>query len=987
MCSSELSLVGGFPEIYANINQPSLNTANFNGSWIDSYSPGVTFWVIPFTTDASGPIVFRVDSNYISTPRLRWAGIKTLQLVIHVTWIPAVSSEIVFSSVTSPLVDSTFSSTPTAKLNYIGGVSLFHILSISSSSGSVFLASSDDFDTLEKISITFPSSVSSGVNPCTSQSITSLVASDAVIQSSSALFLTQLGVIKATGSSSNASFIKWTNPLNYCIGSMSVPFVNTGYNASFWAPVFFIGSGSHLGRIWWQRSESYSINEMLDSSNNTVSSSLFNNAAVTIVQATVSKSGPLDVYLLVQTSSTYYIVVYNAVNITWTLQYCFPSTVPAMTETTGATAFQRIWNVSSTGITNAYSGLLSSFTPQNLVLTGISFHYGISSELYVFGNAIFSSSDRATTMLFMRSTGASTFITRFSSSPYSGEYAFETSDYQLWYGQVGATHVAPLIRTRAITALNLPFFDGFRTLKELSLQYNTGTSSATIQMTSLDSSTVVQLSEFVNGFSCPFTYIGYSYSLTTDLQRTWTYPMSFLIGNPFAAYLTTDLDTFRSLPSSLFLDSFDYFTFHVKLRAASGVSLDTLALGFRLSNPSSLMLQTTRSVDDLNGVVSYTATVTDNGYFYSSGTVNVNTLQNTLTVSVANSSLSCSMDNQHLTSSVTLDIDSGCAPFQVFYVHVPESTYRVCNLDPEPVLCVYFYEMFVPSLYIHDLFTGAVDAYTGDYTMKVVGGGATYDSISMYTDTQIAQMNPTESTQADHGFIWRTASTQFYDGFPVMTTSDGVVWFCETGSACAGSVPKYIGDSPSYYLVLEITSNPYPTNTYCIYNTRLTIKLYSIRYSFVASIVTIVVTALIGVASVGGYLFYYTRRRETEFGGFRDEDAYKRKQSNYVAFSTSLTEDPSANISNGDGASVAGSGDGLVDGGDVGQTVNRRKTEVIAEEEEEEEDARQNKSDDDEVDIDDDEKDDDDLPRTPSYGQLLNHKANGKRTSMDLLTK
>ncbi|KAI8614090.1 hypothetical protein BC830DRAFT_412153 [Chytriomyces sp. MP71] len=253
-----------------------------------------------------------------------------------------------------------------------------------------------------------------------------------------------------------------------------------------------------------QGSGSLNSSELLDANG-------LNLAAFTGVSGPIIVAGALpgldcgSVTLLVQLNSVYKVVSIGKKSGAWTTLYTFPSNAPA-----GASAYTFVYN----------SGI---YTGQAISLTGMAYHASGGQDLFMWGNALFYSPDGGTTMLLVTLfPSSSVTLMHFTSSSSDGAFAFITSDFTEYYGQLGASGVVRLTTTSRIPAPGStfkPFFDDAGALWELTLS-GSGTAFTT-SATRLDTTSAVQFWNLVGGQVCPYAGIVFDAPWDASLVRMY----------------------------------------------------------------------------------------------------------------------------------------------------------------------------------------------------------------------------------------------------------------------------------------------------------------------------------------------------------------------------------------------------------------------------------------------------------------------------------
>ncbi|KAI8924729.1 hypothetical protein BC831DRAFT_464210 [Entophlyctis helioformis] len=913
VCAAELSTMGGYPEIETDVRQSALSTRSLNGTWIYNIKAGDVDWTVPFTTSSAGTAAMSVTLGAIVTPRLAIGGILPLVFSIRVSWIPAGVSDIsVGSAIAAPISHAVFGASVSASIAHVPGLSAHWVSTVTSTGGSLVLQSTDKFSSISLLSFTVPSSVQADVDVCSGASSPStLKIAGTIMLRNSTLLHVQGGIVMANVPYTSKTSVQWTNVLAKCIGRMAYPTQQPANIVSAWSPVVFIGSGTDAGRVWWLRGEAYTIAELLDASSRTMADAIFSSAAITILDASSPSTGTRAIVFLVQSASVYYLVTYRLSDTSWVLTFRFPSTVPASTEVSGQTPFQRLWNTDAS-VTDAFSGLLTVTSPEAVALTRLAFHASISSDFYVYGSALFYSPDAGKSMFLARSM-ASTPITSFVSSP-SGPYAFGTSDNQIWTGLTGSRRLVPLSRSRSTPGtVYMLHYDDADDLYEQSLAVNVGASTGTLARSLLRYTDVVSFSEFASGKSCPVTGISYRYIQTGTILRSVKTRLSDLKDDT-RPVIDTTLVTQSQPPSSIYLDMYNQYNFEIKLAAASPADLASLRLSFKLSDISAIQIRSHRVESVQDASVTYRILVTDLGLAGVQMAAVYTSPPTVLSITLESDSMDCSMDSSSLSTSIRIPVYSGC-PLHTkldFMSHTETLPEFECVDGSTAVPCVSFDAEFMPSLVIDDPIASTHLEYTDLHTLRIVGGGPTLDTVTAYTSSEMAAVNP--GSGGSTTLVWMTASPwKLPDGSPLLSKSVGMRWVCNHGSPCENILPTLSQPSPSYYFLIEATTNPLDTSspsnyTYCSFTSQRIIKLYAIPPSFKATGAAMATTTAFLLIVLAVWLGVQIRIERLEMGRVSPfEEQFKVGASQVGGYATHKM---SAYMGGGAAAYTGGGGDG-----------------------------------------------------------------------------
>ena len=371
-------------------------------------------------------------------------------------------------------------------------------------SSSIILLSNDQLENIYTLSIpSIPTAALANIDLCSGSSATNPTIKDIVSYPNSFLSLTPGGLLVLNKTSSNA--LAWTNILSECLVSMIPKSQAPTYNSSQCNPTFIIGD---TGRIWVYKDEFQNVFELLDSLNRNVEIAL-GLTSPTILSISASSTQCQAYQILLKSNSIFYIVKYHL--NAWEFVFRFQTQVPLFTDTSGTTGMIRMFHVDNS-FNNAFIGVSkSSWTWMNLDLTSFAFSQSISSDLFIWGNALLYSPDAGLNMFLIRSFTNSIVVTSLSSGS-DGSFVFTTSDNQVWYGDLGANHLIPIKRaqtsiTGSTQVLYNYIFNSRNTLLEWLVTVNQNTNSISSTTTAISLSEYASYSEYSNGIVCPISRI------------------------------------------------------------------------------------------------------------------------------------------------------------------------------------------------------------------------------------------------------------------------------------------------------------------------------------------------------------------------------------------------------------------------------------------------------------------------------------------------
>ncbi|XP_076815557.1 uncharacterized protein LOC143461643 isoform X1 [Clavelina lepadiformis] len=171
---------------------------------------------------------------------------------------------------------------------------------------------------------------------------------------------------------------------------------------------------------------------------------------------------------------------------------------------------------------------------------------------------------------------------------------------------------------------------------------------------------------------------------------------------------------------------------------------------------------------------------------------------------------------------------------------------------------------FVTSFYVQDHVSGEQTAFMGNYTLKVVAGGAGYwENIVYYTDEEIRLYNymPGDS-EALQSLVWTVLDTSDVDRMKDNKTDKlifdsnnpaSIVFECRIDSPC-GSIPFGTPNPAEFFVVIEASNRGVDSSTNCDFTMRFAIHLIGIELNPKSHLAIMLVTLAIIVTFI---LTYY----------------------------------------------------------------------------------------------------------------------------------
>ncbi|KAJ3066769.1 hypothetical protein HDU98_009976 [Podochytrium sp. JEL0797] len=447
-----------------------------------------------------------------------------------------------------------------------------------------------------------------------------------------------------------------------------------------------------------------------------------------------------------------------------------------------------------------------------------------------------------------------------------GSGSLNSTEVLIYFGNV-ATKTLILVQhapTPAPTTAQLPYFDHANNLHVLTVTVSVGSFSTATK--ALDVDTIVEFAEYTAGVagagSCPYSRIVF-----VDDAGT---------GNVVERQDTGILAS-QSLPTKIYLDYLQSYTFTLRLTPSPGTPTASVSLGFLLSNHDAVQISHTRSVVG-DSEVEYRVVVTDLG---AQGQTfpGLNLKSSVVRVTPLGANFACKeLEGRSWKTKLSQSIlvYSGCAPYQQMqFVWTDSSATQACP-NPDPLVpCLFYVDAFPLHFSISNQLTSTSTPFLGTYQLQITGGGPSLSSKRNYSNTEIARYNPSSSSMTSNSgnLVWSD------------TGGAEITWVCQPSSPCYGLTPTTASTTPHYYFTFHITTlsptftmDPQPS--YCILESDFDVQVYGVEVSFGASAAVTLgvwcafVIMVVGVATIDGCIESRRRRRVVvpeESGGGSDE--------------------------------------------------------------------------------------------------------------------
>ena len=280
-----------------------------------------------------------------------------------------------------------------------------------------------------------------------------------------------------------------------------------------------------------------------------------------------------------------------------------------------------------------------------------------------------------------------------------------------------------------------------------------------------------------------------------------------------------------SLPEHVYLDASDTF----RLQIAVSLSSQTVpSIRIRQTRHVNVSYSVKRDwslamaiydIEVIDGTP-FSQDIVDNGYCYSDQVI----------IDFPEAGPSCK------DASISIKFTVGCLP-SVSLVVEPRDP---MVMDDGSIADVVTFEAeWVPDIRLYDEIFGVKTPYTGMFELKVIGGGRTGTSITMYNEEEIERYNYVLGDR-----IW--AFTSSVDERWAREGNSTLNWLCNIHSPCGRVAQKGL-EPPDYYLVLNASTvaTGEKGTSLCILHTTFLIRIKGISMDVVTMAITLVVSLVV----------------------------------------------------------------------------------------------------------------------------------------------
>ncbi|CAH1793290.1 unnamed protein product [Owenia fusiformis] len=326
-------------------------------------------------------------------------------------------------------------------------------------------------------------------------------------------------------------------------------------------------------------------------------------------------------------------------------------------------------------------------------------------------------------------------------------------------------------------------------------------------------------------------------------------------------------NSYEPLPEAIHLDYREKYSFSISMNLYPEVSdsgnFDAVRLNFEVSHPSYLSINTTRDEFTYNKSVRYQVTLGEKGEYNVASSPGKLPYPTTMMIRVENSDLQCidaSNGPLQLKDVFTMQVILGCPPGRRLVFDMQATLDRLktttdrnydCSTPDLELPCLYYSSTFWPFFTLVDAVTGVKERFTGEYTLKVIGGShESKDKIVQFSKFQILTYNnakspePTLIMEATNEGKYTKSGWAVYD-----STSNAISWMCVSGSPCT-NVPVKFPNSPEYYFLMEVSNvDTGSTDSNCQYTLQFIVKVHGLPIDGIQMSLVIVVCSVLCISS------------------------------------------------------------------------------------------------------------------------------------------
>eukprot|EP01137_Pigoraptor_chileana_P032690 Opistho-2@22460 len=564
-----------------------------------------------------------------------------------------------------------------------------------------------------------------------------------------------------------------------------------------------------------------------------------------IVSASESIAGAGVVTFLVDTGaptgSRYSIVQYA--QSTWTLATRLPRTACLRSARFGEDIVRMF-----EGVEGSPRGSCTTF---ELVLNNIEFSRTISTDVFLFGNALLYSPDAGLSFYIIREFKDSPIIS--FASAFDSSYACVTASGEVWFGQADFSELALLQPAQQSGRLFSIFFSYDDSLRFLSISK---TNASDLIAQTLDIQSAVDQSALADNAMCPYK------ELVFDAEKN-------------ATFTRRQDSEWQDLPDHIFVDKAWDYGIVLSLTPRDGVSLDDLTATI-VAEQTYISVSYERSVSVSSNSVNYTFHITDKAIAREQSFPGENVIPTGVRIFVNGATFACqdSSKKSDIKTAVSsnLVVYSGC-PKQQSISFVKGGTVNDHCTPIDGIPCVYFDNEFQPSFVLTDDLTENTSPFTGRYRLRLIGGGETLSSVAEFSEADFYKYNPITERGVGSQPIWSPNANEA----AVNDTVTSLTFVCPLGSVCSRVYPRN-GNVPEFFFLWEVDTSP--TNgdaSYCRFKYRFIVRVFGLPMDIITTAYITIGTFGLGIVLV--LLGFFFVPLEGADGGFSSESLVGSKGS------------------------------------------------------------------------------------------------------------
>lgn len=446
----------------------------------------------------------------------------------------------------------------------------------------------------------------------------------------------------------------------------------------------------------------------------------------------------------------------------------------------------------------------SPYPPGPIDIVGVRTFNGMFSRYVIYyGNILAISSQYGYTPSLLMTLGSEK-ITRLVTSKKSGYFAFITDKKRMFFGSAVSPSVVEIDYQKYTNEELDPdfyiiIFDDDDNLNLVNLKYITNRKIFILNPLDLLPSESL----------CPYKEISIKTWDTARLSRV----------------ILPEVD--NAIPEHVYLDASDTFHIQISLTLASQVEP---SLRIRQTKHLNVTKQVTR--DWSLAMVIYDICVADGTPYSEEVLTNGYCFSDLLIIDFEEAGPMCEG------STVSINFTVGCLP----YVSLVLEPRDPVVLDDGTVADVANFEKdWLPNIRLLDSVFGVSKQYTGNFDLKVIGGGPKADGIVYYSDEQIEEYNFGLS-----GRVWRYVDGG--DEREARYENSTIAWVCSLNSPC-GKVRPEPFNPVEYYFLFELRTVPKDVRgtSLCVLSTTFIVKVTGITMDVVTMLIFMLVSLCVVV--------------------------------------------------------------------------------------------------------------------------------------------